>query len=56
MDAAHEARDGRIKELKLEGKASGAQYEFDIAKGGSQDGNYEVQVDAKTGKVTSLGD
>lgn len=54
-DAAHQTRDGRIKKLKLEGTSGGAQYEFDIAKGGSGDGDYEVQVDAKTGKVTSPG-
>lgn len=53
MDAAKGAQDGPVNKWKLEGKESGPQYEFDIDKTGNpQDGDYEVQVDAKTGKVT----
>lgn len=53
MDAAKGAHDGPINKWKLEGKDSGAQYEFDIDKGSNpQGGDYEVQVDAKSGKVT----
>ena len=53
MDAAKGAHDGPINKWKLEGKESGPQYEFDIGKSDNpQDGDYEVQVDAKTGEVT----
>lgn len=53
MDAAKGAHDGPINKWKLEGKDSGAQYEFDIDKSDNPHGDdYEVQVDAKSGKVT----
>lgn len=56
MDAAKGAQDGPINKWKLEGKESGPQYEFDIDKSDNpQDGDYKVQVDAKTGKVTQQG-
>ena len=51
--AAAGAHDGPVNKWKLEGKESGPQYEFDIGKSDNpQDGDYEVQVDAKTGEVT----
>lgn len=53
MDAAKGTHDGPINKWKLEGKDSGAQYEFDIDKSDNPRGDdYEVQVDAKSGKVT----
>lgn len=57
MDAARGAQAGAINKWKIEGKSSGAQYEFDIDddSDGDADNDYEVQVDAKSGKVTSSG-
>ena len=55
--AARGAQAGAINKWKIEGKSSGAQYEFDIDddSDGDADNDYEVQVDAKSGKVTSSG-
>lgn len=56
MNAALGTHDGPINKWKLEGKDSGAQYEFDIDKNDNPQGDdYEVQVDAKSGKVTQQG-
>lgn len=55
-DAARQVHDGPVNKWKLEGKSSGPQYEFDITKGDSDDNgddsdeDWEVQIDAKTGK------
>ena len=52
MKTATGAQDGRVNKWKLEGKESGPQYEFDIDKTDNpQDGDREVQVDAKSGDV-----
>jgi uncharacterized membrane protein YkoI len=53
MNAARRARSGRIDKWKLEGRPEGAQYEFDIDRSGAADEDYEVRVDARTGRVAS---
>lgn len=53
MDTARTVHNGPITEWKLEGGKAGPQYEFDIAKPGG--GDYEVHVDARTGKAIEPG-
>lgn len=52
MDAARHARSGTITSWKIEGRASGPQYEFDVENGSEED--YEVKVDAVSGEVISV--
>ncbi|MGF3056737.1 PepSY domain-containing protein [Microbacterium sp. YY-01] len=53
LDAALAAQPGEVEEWSLEGERSGPVFEFDI-----DDGNddYEVTIDARTGKVIEIDD
>jgi uncharacterized membrane protein YkoI len=53
MNAARRARSGRIDKWKLEGGPEGPRYEFDIDPSGAADEDYEVRIDARTGRVAS---
>lgn len=55
MDTASKARPGRIEKWKIEGKNNTAQYEFDIESPGTNDEDYEVQVDAYSGQLKTAG-
>lgn len=55
MATATEARPGRVEKWKIEGKDNAAQYEFDIQAPGDTAEDYEVQVDAYTGKLETAG-
>lgn len=50
MDTARAEQSGPVTKWKLEGEATGPQYEFDINREGAQ-GDREVHVDAMSGKI-----
>ena len=52
MDAAQQARSGAVTAWKIEGTSGGPQYEFDITDPQNTREDHEVQVDARSGKVT----